>query len=504
MPQALDEILTTAKSARLIPTIADSRKEERIVSILLATLPRVRPFAEQILERCGQRVGKSSTLATYTEVDFPSADGAGKDRPDGLLCLTTRKSRWTAILEAKIDKTDIEEQQIHRYADLAKRFNIDAIITLSNQLVPLPTHVPYSLPKRISNQIACFHFSWVSIVTHAHLILRNRDSIDSDQAFILREMTRYFDHDSSGVKYFDRMNAEWRDLVFGIRDGRQFKRNSPEIENTVASWHQEERDICLILSRLIGEQVNIRRLSRKHQADPLRRLRDTCESLVSTSELGSTFIIPNTASELELSVDLRRRTISCSMKLNAPLDKQRASARINWLRRQLKGIDGENILIRAFWPGRALSTQASLSEVKMDGKVLEMERAGMVPTGFEVIMNRDVGGRFPGRRTFIEDLEKLVPDFYDTVGQHLRVWSPPPPSIDKNDPIKNTDGKDSGQMAVEQPHSPPVVQHSSDEAGVDENEPATGVLGETAADDGSQDVGDQFGTRWQTDGSSEE
>ena len=55
----------------------------------------------------------------------------------------------------------------------------------------------------------------------------------------------------------------------------------------------------------------------------------------------------------------------------------------------------------------------------MDGKVLEMERADMVPTGFEVIMIKDAGGRFPGRRTFIEDLEKLVPDFYDTVGQHL-------------------------------------------------------------------------------------
>lgn len=504
MPQSLDDILASAKSARLIPTVADSRKEERIVSILLATLPRVRPFATQILERCGQRVGKSSILTTYTEVDFPSADGVGTDRPDGLLCLTTRKSRWTAILEAKIDKTDIDEQQVHRYADLAKKFNIDSIITLSNQLVPLPTHVPYSLPKRISNQIAFFHFSWVSIVTHAHLILRNRDSIDPDQAFILREMTRYFDHDSSGVKYFDRMNAEWRDLVFGIRDGQQFKRNSPEIENTVASWHQEERDICLILSRLIGEQVNIRRLSRKHQEDPMRRLRDACESLISTNELSSTFVIPNTASELELAVDLRRRTISCSMKLNAPLDKQRASARINWLRRQLRGISGENILIRAFWPGRALPTQASLSEVMVDGKVLETERAGIVPTGFEVIMIKDVGGRFPGRRTFVEDLEKLVPDFYDTVGQHLRVWSPPPPSINKTDPIKDDNGNESGQVPSEQPHPLPVVQPSCHAVDAGENKPTSGMSREVAADEGLQDVSRHPETRWQEDEPAEE
>ena len=34
----LDDILRNALRARLIPTVADSRKEERIVSVLLATL----------------------------------------------------------------------------------------------------------------------------------------------------------------------------------------------------------------------------------------------------------------------------------------------------------------------------------------------------------------------------------------------------------------------------------------------------------------------------------
>ena len=275
-----------------------------------------------------------------------------------------------------------------------------------------------------------------SIATYAHLILRNRGAIESDQSYILGEMARYLDHDSSGVRRFERMNAEWRELVFGIRDAQQFKRSSPEIESTVASWHQEERDICLILSRLIGEQVSIRRLSRKHQADPGLRLRDACDTLVTSHELRSAFGIPNAAGDLELTVDLQRRTISCSMKLNAPLDKQRASARINWVRRQLRNVADENIKVRAIWPGRAISTQASLAELKLDSKCLESERAGIVPTGFEIVMIRDIGGRFPGRRTFIEELERIVPEFYDEVGQHLRAWSPPPPSIVKDDPIR--------------------------------------------------------------------
>ena len=447
---ALDDILKNAQPARLIPTVADSRKEERLVSILLATLSSVRPFAEQFLERCGERVGKSSVLSSYTEVEFSSSDGSRKDRPDGVLCLMARKARWTAILEAKIENAEIDQEQVNRYAELARRYSIDAVITLSNQLVPLPTHVPYTVSTRLRDK--CFHLSWVSVLTQAKLILRNREEIDPGQAFILGEMERYLDHPSSGVRHFEQMNPEWRPLVLGIRDGQQFKRTSPEIENAVASWHQEERDVCLHLSRLTGEHVGIRGLSRKHQADPARRLRDACEAVVASKELRSVFSVPNAASDIEVVADLKSRTISCSMRLNAPLNKQRTTARVNWLRRQLRTVDSDDIRIRAFWPGRALPTQASLAEVQADPGCLEHERRGMAPTGFEVLMVADLAGRFSGRRTFIEDLEKVIPEFYDKVGQHLRRWTPPPPSIDKQEPVGSTDAE-----AGARPSSPPAT-----------------------------------------------
>ena len=89
-----------------------------------------------------------------------------------------------------------------------------------------------------------------------------------------------------------------------------FKRMSPEIENTVASWHQEERDVCLILSRRIGARVGIR-LSRKHQRDPALRLRDVCDSLIASQELRCAFSVPNAASDLDVTANLQRRTISC-------------------------------------------------------------------------------------------------------------------------------------------------------------------------------------------------
>ncbi len=226
-----------------------------------------------------------------------------------------------------------------------------------------------------------------------------------------------------------------------------------------------KRLVCLILSRRIGEQVSIRRMSRKHRAEPARRLRDACDALVSSNELHSSFSVPNAASDLEVTADLQRRTISCSMKLSSPLDKQRASARINWLRRQLRDVDGDDIQVRAFWPGRALPTQAPLSEIKLDSKCLENESPGMVPTGFEVVTIRDIAGRFSGRRTFIEDLENMIPEFYDEVGQHLRPWAPPPPSIDKEDPIEEGDADYSGQEAVADCSSPAAIDDSDTSLG---------------------------------------
>lgn len=434
---ALDNVLKNASRARLIPTVADSKKEERLVSILLATLSATRPFAEQVLN-CAVRVRKTSKLSTYVEVEFPASDKHGKERPDGILILSTRKDRWTALLEAKTDNAKIDEGQMERYAVIAREYGIDAVITLSNQLVSLPTHIPYSIPKKFTRSCQFFHLSWISVLTQAELVLKDNRELNPEQAYILGEMVRFFEHPQSGIKHFDQMNEEWRPLILGIRERQRYARTSPEIENTVASWHQEERDICLILNRRVGKHIGIR-LSQKHQNDPDLRLRKDSDLLASTQELHSSFRIPNAASDLNVTVNLQLRTVSCSMELGAPSDRQRTSARINWLTRQMKNVEGSDVIIRAFWHRGRKPTQAKLSEVRDNPKCLENGGAGAVLKKFEIVIVQDLAGRFSRRKTFIEDLEKLVPEFYERIGQHLRPWIPPPPKIDKRDPVRGTD-----------------------------------------------------------------
>ena len=119
---------------------------------------------------------------------------------------------------------------------------------------------------------------------------------------------------------------------------------------------RRKEDVCLILTRQIGKRVDIR-LPRKHRSDTALRFRETCDDLANSYELRSGFDIPNAAGDLEVAVNLQRRTISCSMRLQAPADRKRSKSRINWLLRQLPDTRTGDIFIRAYWSGRNPSTQ---------------------------------------------------------------------------------------------------------------------------------------------------
>lgn len=135
------------------------------------------------------------------------------------------------------------------------------------------------------------------------------------------------------------------------------------------------------------------------------------------------------------------------MELGAPSDKQRTSARINWLIRQMRNVDGSDVIIRAFWHRGRKPTQAKLSEIRDNPKCLEHEGAGTVLKKFEIVIVRDLAGRFSKRKIFIEDVEELVPEFYERIGQHLRPWIPPPQKIDKRDPVRGTDNTESSEKS---------------------------------------------------------
>lgn len=428
MGSEITERLATGQYARLIPTVADSKKEERATSSLLASFMVVPGFAREVLSDAGAPVGKRIKIVCYTEVTFKNNEKTKGPRPDGLVIITSGSKQWTALIESKIGNADLTKEQVEEYLDLAKVHGINALITVSNQFATTPTHHPVKVSKNKLRSVELYHFSWLSLKSKAVLLTANKSVDDPEQAYILSELVRYLDHDSSGVSSLSRMPSEWKDLCSSVQHGTALGKTSEVVEHAVSGWHQLLRHLSLNLSMSIGQPVKIA-LSRAREKDSELNFSEDCTDLAQNNGFSTEFEIPNAASRVIFSADCLRRTVNISMKLEAPKDKTRATASINWITRQLKGKGVDNVGIRAYWPRRISMTSASLAEATEDPAVLIPEGVSDLPTYLEIIRVADLSARFKGAKTFVEGCSKEFPAFYQDVGQHLSKWVAKAPQV---------------------------------------------------------------------------
>ena len=422
----LPEYLESGEQARLIPVGKGTQRENRATSVLLAGMSAIHPLSRTLLGEIGQKVGAHAKLECYSQVVFKHDQGKGKFRPDGLIVLQNGKRIWRSIVESKIGREVLDAQQLQAYIQIAKANGINSIITISNQFASLPTHHPVKIDRAPPKGISLFHWSWAHVLTTAILKLES-DEIDlGHQRYLLSEFIRYFEHPSTGVERFTQMNSEWKDVVTQVQQGAGLGRKTEQVFNTIASWHQETRDLCLYLSESLKQKVRPR-LPSKHVTDPGLRLRDEIKHLKETSQLKFTLTVPDAADDINIIADIRGRTISVSMDVDAPKDKKTAKARINWLLRQLRSSKPENIIIFAYWPNRTQTSSEELENLRENPELLELPVPNLAPRKFSIKLIHHAAGKFSGRRTFIEAIEECVPHFYREVGQRLRAWVPMPP-----------------------------------------------------------------------------
>lgn len=419
------DYLVQGERARLFPILADTSKEGRTLSILLACMESVDDFGKSLLADLGIKAGARAKLETYTEVILKKG-GDKTLRPDGLLILKNSSKNWTALVEAKVGNSDLTQEQLESYLEIAKLNGIDALITISNQFSPLPAHHPVQLTAASLKKATVLHWSWMYILTQATLQLGNGDIEDKEQRIILNEMIRFLSHPSAGVKNFDQMPVSWSTIASAVQSGGTITPKSTEVLEVVGAWYQEIRDLSLILSRQLGEDVNVK-VPRAHATDPAARLKSDALTLASDHRLDAVFVIPNTAGSISVSADFRKKAIFASMRVNAPADRKSTKARLNWLLKQLQKSNPDNVYIRLFWPGRGPFTQHSIALLRETPEAAE--ETGKVVTSFEVVYARDLGSRFIQRRNFIVDLEHTIPEFYEQVGQHLKAWQPQAPKV---------------------------------------------------------------------------
>jgi hypothetical protein len=437
----LPDFLLQGERARLFPVLAETSKEGRTLSIVLACMETVEDFGKALLSDLGIKVGARTRVEAYTEVVLRNG-GAAKARPDGLLVLRSGTTRWTALVEAKVGNTELTIEQVECYMELARLNGIDALLTISNQFAPLPSHHPVSLKSASLKKASLWHWSWMYVLTQATLHLENGEVGDREQRVILNEMVRFLSHPSAGVKGFDQMPAAWTSVANAVQAGGTLSAKANDVQEVVGAWYQETRDVCLILSRQLGEEVSVK-VPRAHVLDPALRLKEDAERLAQECRLRSIFSIPNTAAAIEVAADFSRRSVYASMRVAAPGDRKSTKARLTWLLRQLAKSEPDNVHVRFYWPGRGPYTQHPLAALRERPEAAEA--SGKVVSSFEVVYARDLAGRFAQRRNFVADLEQAIPDFYEQVGQHLKAWQPQAPKIKED----RTDPTDVGTAAIQ-------------------------------------------------------
>lgn len=134
----LPDCISSGEPSRLFPVLAETSKEGRTLSIFLSCLQNINEFRQALLGSVGVRLGPRAKVDTFTEVVLKKSNDKSNNRPDGLIVVSTGRSVWKALVEAKVGGNLLTNDQIESYLSLAKLNDIDAVVTLSNQLGCIP------------------------------------------------------------------------------------------------------------------------------------------------------------------------------------------------------------------------------------------------------------------------------------------------------------------------------------------------------------------------------
>ena len=426
--------------AALFPALSEGSKEKRAVSILLACMEQVPELARSLLQGQGVPFGKRSRLQAWTEVG--PVGKKGSERPDGKIEVeSTRGQRWVALLEAKIGKAALNDSQIEAYLAESRAVRANALITISNEFAVLANHHP-TYHGRIPKGITLLHWSWSSILTKCRLLTDGGEIEDRDHRWVVEHLVRFLSHPSTGVVRFDRMPPSWKEITRSVSAGAGVRKGSDAALEVAAGWIQETRDLGLQLTELLNQPVPVK-LSRTEREDPRAFMNRVLDQLCNEQVLEMEYRIPDGVSGLTVRADLRTKTLTTSMTLGAPEDRKTAKARVNWLLRQLaKTQDEERVHMKANY-GRREDIQHPLGVVRENPAVMGRDDPKVCPRRFEVKLIGDLGRRMEGPKSFIQALEKHVPDFYTEVGQFLRPWVPSAPRV-TTQRVQTAEKKDDG------------------------------------------------------------
>lgn len=410
--------------ARLIPTSGINgadEQERRATSALLAVMGIVSQFTNSLLKPLG---APSGHLETFIEVPFDL--GGKRLYPDGLIRVCRGAKTWTALVEVKTGKNELQTDQLESYLDIAKDEGFDALITISNEIPPGLGQHPTKVDKNKLRKVDLHHWSWALLLSTAVIQKEHRGVSDPEQAWILGELIRYLEHPKSGALELDDMGSSWVSLRESVTSGT-LRPNDKTIDEITSRFDALLRFISLRLGRQLGADVSPV-LSRKEAADPKARSQSLAESLVKEGRLYGSLRIPNAAGVITIIADLRANQVSCHVDIEAPKEG-RSTTRINWLLRQLKSASDTTRIECFAAHSRGPGAADLLGNIRLNPKVLILDPTKDLRT-FRIAHSASMGAkRGRGRGSFIDSVIDIVDGFYGDVVQQLKPWAAAPPKL---------------------------------------------------------------------------
>jgi hypothetical protein len=400
--------------ARLLPTAGirgQQEQERRAASALLAVMEAVPDFCHGLLS--GMKAPKGA-ISTYTELRFEDGDQR-THIPDGAVVVERGKKRWACLVEIKTNGVALDPEQISRYLDLARENGFNGLLTISNEIRGDSNALPYRVRKQKLNGLTVHHLSWWRILTEAIVQHRFRGIGDPDQAWILNELIRYLDDESSGASGFQGMGPEWVRVRESARN-ETLRAGDPEARAVSARWEQFAEYLCLHLSQELG--VDVQHL-RSRGKNPEERISAATKWLAAEGELSCSIRVPDAVGPIGVVANLRTRRVTTTVELQAPREG-RAKTRINWLLRQLADAP-EDLRIDVRFPRVRASCSELLRHCRdAPEKLLLRDDPKREPRSFVLAMSRPMGrknGR--GRGSFVGETRLQATEFYGDLVQGL-------------------------------------------------------------------------------------
>jgi hypothetical protein len=314
---------------------------------------------------------------------------------------------------------------VERYLQIANREGLDAVLTISNQIVSKADESPVTVDGRRLRKVRLRHLSWFRILTEAVIESQHRGVDDPDQAWMLSELIEFLDDERSGAAGFDGMGPSW----VKVRDAakaRTLRAADAGVRDVAENWEAFIEYLALRLYQRLGSPVSPSYPRKMSRAD---RINSFAGSLGDNRVLEATIKIPDAAAPIDLQADLGSRLVTTSARISAPREGK-PKTRINWLLRQLKDAPTD-VRVEVRFSRSRTTTALLLPEALEDpAQLLLPEDPKREPSYFDVALTRDMGTkRGKVRGSFVAATMDQVGAFYAEVLERIHAWTPSPPKL---------------------------------------------------------------------------